>query len=315
MAAAVALLAAGAFVLPAGVQAQHQHHHDHGDAHAHHDHAGGPVECRTLAGPPWSGLPGNDLELVRRVEASVAQFANPEAARAAGFRPAFGHIPTMGVHWIHAGRMARGFNVDEPDHLMFARIGDREELVGVAFAFMGSLDAEVPTAFESELAAWHDHPELGPRDQTLHMLHVWFVDSPYGPFAGNNFALPYGVRGIAAPDPCWLTSDEEVERFELVASTLSLLAQLGDDEGRAVEPGAIGALRGPLRDQFQRGLERLEGWEVALDVAARNGDHHGWVRAAEGLLGALRPAELRAVENVRALVKGVQEPGALRQGG
>lgn len=314
---------------PAGVDAQdhsqHQHGHDaHAEEHAHHH--GGPVECRSLATPPWSGLPSSDLQQIQRLEESLARLDTPEAARRAGFRPAFGNIPTMGVHWIHQERMARGFVLDEPDHLMFAPVNGEEKLVGVAYAFVGPLDAEIPASFESELATWHDHPELGGRGQTLHMLHVWRVPSPYGPFAGNNFVLPFMGRGITPPDACWIQSDEDVERLEVVGSAFALVDRVGDraggeallhligqgaaaGDGSAAGTRAAGAAALRLGERLASGLE---GWAFALDLAARHGDAEGWRAAADGMIEWMEPAQRQAVEALRRGVTHVQVPSSAR---
>jgi hypothetical protein len=300
--------------LPTGGAAQDHAHHGHGAAQDHHHHHGGPVECTTLAAPPWSGLPDRDRSMILRLEEAVAPFATPAAAAAAGFRPQFGNIPTMGVHWIHAGRMQAGIRAEEPDHLMFAEVNGEERLVGMAYAFVGPVGAEMPEFFESELAAWHDHPELGGRDQTLHMLHVWLVPSPYGPFSGNNFFLPFLGRGVTPPDACWIDGDDAVERLELVGSTFSLVNQLREPEEARGGGAAIFQLRGPAREVLAARAERFDAFGEELDAAARAGDRAAWEATADRMLAELGPVERRAVEAIRAVVKGVQLPGAFRGG-
>jgi hypothetical protein len=311
-----ASLAAGLLGLSSPAVARAQDHGGHAHHHTH-DHAGGPVDCRTLAAPPWAGLSEADRERIRSLEASLAGLRSPEAAARAGFAPALGNIPTMGVHWVNARRMRGGFRADEPDHLMFVPREGGDELVGVAYAFRGPIDAAVPKAFESELAAWHDHPALGGGPgQTLHMLHVWLVPSPYGPFAGNNFFLPFRGRDVTPPDPCWLTTPEDVERLELVASTLALLDLVeGRDTGSGVARLGAGARfqGGALRQQFGRALERLEGWVAALDIAARHGDREAWTDVATRMLDALSPLERQVVDGLRQRVKGAQTPSASRE--
>ncbi len=313
----LAALAVGALGLLVAVDARaqdhgHHDHQGHGDAHAHHH--GGPVECTTLAAPPWSGLSERDRSMILRLEEGVAAFSTPEAAARAGFRPQFGNIPTMGVHWIHAGRMRAGIRLEEPDHLMFAPVDGEERLVGMAYAFVGPVDAEMPRAFESELAAWHDHPELGGAGQTLHMLHVWLIPSPYGPFAGNNFFLPLMGRGITPPDACWIDGDDAVERLERVASTFSLVNQLTEPEAPRGGGAAIFQLRGQAREVLAARMERFDAAAAELDAAARTGDREGWERVADRMLADLGPVERQAMEAIRAVVKGVQLPGAFRGG-
>jgi len=286
--------------------------HDHG---GHAGHAGAPVDCRTLAAPPWSGLSQADRAVIDRMRQTLQTVAEPTAARAAGFAPQLGDIPTMGVHWTNRARMRDPVQADAPDHLLFTRIGGRDSLVGVAYAFRGPVDATIPKMFESPLASWHDHADLGGgTGTTLHMLHVWFVPSPYGPFAGNNFFLPLLAAGRVLPNPCWIQSDADVTRLETLATLSDLLHRAADSSAApAVAPrrdtsgtmGAIGALP-MLASVLKATAARLTPQFAALDAAARAGDRAAWERAADETLAALRPGERRVVDLVRARVKGAQ---------
>ena len=104
------------------------------------------------------------------------------AASSAGFRPVFGWIPTMGVHWVAGGQMMNGrqANVNMPSQLMFSKINGRDSLVGAAYAyFTATADTVRPTIFDGA-PPWHERKDLGPPGGTLVMLHVWFVASPKG---------------------------------------------------------------------------------------------------------------------------------------
>jgi hypothetical protein len=275
--------------------------HDHG---AMASHAGGPVDCRTLAAPPWSGLPEADRRAIASLQTSLAPFRATSAAARDGFAPTLGDIPTMGVHWVNRTRMEDGVRVEHPDHLLFTRIGGRDSLVGAAYAFRGPVNATIPPTFSSDLAHWHDHANLGGgAGQTLHMLHVWFVPSPYGPFAGNNFFLPLMAAGIATPNPCWITSKTDVDRFELVATLVDLLHRQQDTAmmspgsrrqarrglgGGGMAGGAMGggaAMQGPVAALATRLAPQL----AALDSAARRNERAEWEQSADALLGALQP--------------------------
>jgi hypothetical protein len=269
-----------ALVAPTGVSSQAP------EDHAAHSHAGAPVECTTLAAPPWTGLPDSDRTQVERLQASMSALASPEAARAAGFVPVLGDIPGMGVHYVHAARARDGIDVDEPDHLLFAEIDGRDELVGVAYAFRDTPDTDVPIPFESDLAHWHDHPQFAPEGQTLHMLHVWFVPSSNGPFAGLNFWLPFRSAGIEPPSACWMADEEDAQRIRIVSFALAPRSW-GDGGARVVQPQADRA--------------DLLG---ALDAAAKQGDRAAWMAAAERFLADLTPVELAAAERqLRALTE------------
>ena len=185
-----------------------------------HIHAGEPVSCTTLASPPWSGLSETDRLQVAALRQAMSELDTPEAARAAGFNPALGDIPGMGMHWVHMGRSLDGVWIDAPDHLMFSTIDGREQLVGVAYVFIDVPETEVPIPFESDLARWHDHPQFADQGRTLHMLHVWFVPSSNGPFVGLNFWLPYRTAGIEPPSSCWMADEADADRIRNVSFAL-----------------------------------------------------------------------------------------------
>lgn len=62
---------------------------------------------------------------IREVHQAMRSLASPAAAKAAGFEPVLGWIPTMGVHWVNPVRMQAGrtFKLGEPAQLMFSPIG------------------------------------------------------------------------------------------------------------------------------------------------------------------------------------------------
>ena len=246
-----------------------------------HSHASAPVSCTTLASPPWTGLPDADRLQFASLQQTMAALRTPEAARAAGFQPALGNIPGMGVHYVNSARGRDPVNIDEPDHLMFSSVDGQEQLVGAAFAFVDFPDTDEPIPFQSELATWHDHPQFADEGRTLHMLHVWFIPSSNGPFAGLNFWLPYHSAGIATPSSCWMADEADANRIQNVSFAL-------------VPPSAR---RGPeaLQRYEARQAERSE-LLAALDAAALAVDHDAWVAAADVFLADLTQVEQRTVE-------------------
>ncbi len=246
-----------------------------------HSHASAPVSCTTLASPPWTGLPDADRLQFASLQQTMAALRTPEAARAAGFQPALGNIPGMGVHYVNSARGRDPVNIDEPDHLMFSSVDGQEQLVGAAFAFVDFPDTDEPIPFQSELATWHDHPQFADEGRTLHMLHVWFIPSSNGPFAGLNFWLPYHSAGIATPSSCWMADEADANRIQNVSFAL-------------VPPSAR---RGPeaLQRYEARQAERSE-LLAALDAAALAVDHDAWVTAADVFLADLTQVERRTVE-------------------
>ena len=260
------------FMAPRSALSQTNHDQDH-------SHAGEPVDCTTLAMPPWSGLPEADGLQVATLRQAMLELDTPQAARAAGFNPVLGDIPGMGVHYVHMGRSLDGVWIDAPDHLMFSNIDGREQLVGAAYVFLGEPETKVPIPFESGLARWHDHPEFGDDGLTLHMLHVWFVPSSNGPFAVLNFWLPYRNAGIEPPSSCWMADEADADRIRHVSFAL-------------VPPPRWQAAAEPVVERQAARGEML----AALDAAARAVDHDAWVVAADHFLADLSKAERTAVE-------------------
>ncbi len=249
---------------------------DHADAPGQdHSHAGEPVSCTTLAMPPWSGLPEADRLQVATLQRMMSELNTPEAARAAGFNPALGDIPGMGIHYVNMMRNMDGVNVDAPDHLMFIDIDGQEQLMGAAFAFIDVPNTEEPIPFESDLARWHDHPQFADQGQTLHMLHVWFVPSSGGPFAGLNFWLPYRTAGIEPPSSCWMADEADADRIRNVSFALV------PPREPTAEAAALFAERRAARGDML----------AALDAAARAVDHDAWVAAADRYLADLSDRE------------------------
>lgn len=270
---------------------------DHADQG--HSHAGEAVSCTTLASPPWTGLPNVDREQFAALREAVSGLETPEAARAAGFNPALGDIPGMGVHYVNSARSRDGVQRNAPDHLLFVEIDGRERLVGAAYAFVDVPETEIPIPFESELAKWHDHPEFADEGRTLHMLHTWFIPSSNGPFAGLNFWLPYLTAGVAPPSSCWMADEADADRIRNVSFALvPPRARPGQPAPPATEPSA----------------ERVKILAV-LDFAARALDHDGWVEAADSFLADLSESErMRVALTLRALMQ-AQMSSAERGGG
>ncbi len=289
---ALALFGTVMVLLAPGEASAQTHEHSHDDhGHAGHSHASGPVDCRVLAAPPWVGLPEADRNRIAVAQRSVEHLATPQAARAAGFVPVLGNIPGMGVHYVHMGRTRDGLKVEEPDHLLFAPVDGEEQLVGVAYAFHDVVDTQVAVPFESELARWHDHPELAPAGQTMHMLHLWFVPSSNGPFAGLNFWLPFHGAGIEPPSACWMAEPEVADRIQTVSFAL---ASSSRGIGQLLRRIAAARTGGPAANRSEVRQELLS----ALDDAARRDDRDAWVATADRFIAELTARERAVVDGL-----------------
>ena len=170
------------------------------------------------------------LEQVREVAKLAERWGSEDSARAAGFVPALGWFPFMGTHWVHRVGVLMGKSTShlEPSQLMFSRINGRETLVGAAYAYFAPLaDSTRPAIFDGA-PPWHGHDDLRMAGTSLVMLHVWFVDSPDGPFAGMNPLLPYWAMGLTPP-PAEMMQDSAAN--VRVRKAALAIAELADTSG------------------------------------------------------------------------------------
>lgn len=229
---------------------------------------------------------------VDRVRAATTSFASPAAARSAGFEPAFGWFSTMGRHWVNDTRMAAGRNAkaSEPSQLMFSPIAGHDSLVGAAYAYFAAIgDTTRPVLFASA-PAWHEHPNLAPPGQTLVMLHVWFVPSPDGPFAGHNPNLPFWALRLTPPPAARFT---DPKTGPIARQAALALGEVADTSG--VFP--LLAAREPLHAQLAALRDSVRPLVAELDAAQRAGDWARWDRAATraaGYWAGMRAAYLAA---------------------
>jgi hypothetical protein len=214
---------------------------------------------------------------------AVVPLGLPGAAANAGFRPAFGWIPTMGEHWVSRAQMVNGRQTDraKPSQLMFSTIAGKDSLVGAAYAYVTVVGDTVRPVLFDGAPPWHEHRDLAPEGMTLVMLHVWFVPSPDGPFAGTNPNLPFWALGLDAPSPSRMRDSafrSRVYRASLalaeVADTTSILATL---KSRPEVRAAIDAHRDTVRSLVTALREAQKAkntarWDRTLEKTARQWD-------------------------------------------
>jgi hypothetical protein len=252
--------------------------------HAAHAHHAGRRDSLTATGRA-------QLDAARRATAALA---TPEAARAAGYRPMFGHVPLQGEHYVRVDLvLADTFDVERPSVLMFAPVAGRPTLVGAAYAYLHPVGAPPPAGFDGAGGAWHAHERLShiPGRQLL-MMHAWFVDAPDGPWARYNPWLPYLAAGLTPPSAAALADSAAGEQARRLGFALAsantppmlfrwLERQGGDSLRARVEPhrAAITAL-----------VPQLAAAERAGDQAARARLAADAVRHGDALADAYRGA-------------------------
>lgn len=153
--------------------------------------------------PPTAAQLAAADRLVAATRTAIAQYADPAAAVAAGYRPSGPTTIGAVVHYEHQGRLHDGVTLDpsQPEMLVYGVTVQGPLLLGVVYALPWPL-AEAPDAGGGSLTAWHAHTNVcfslaglvgllspfgtcpagsaniafGP------MLHVWTVDLPGSPF-------------------------------------------------------------------------------------------------------------------------------------
>jgi hypothetical protein len=210
---------------------------------------------------------------IRDVEKRAAVVSTPDTARAAGYEPVLGWIPMMGTHWVHGPRMLQGrsaVTLAEPSQLMFSPVDGKETLVGIAYAYYQPLkdDAAPPALFDGA-PAWHDHPDLSPPGTNMLMLHVWFVPSPGGPFAGLNPFLPYWAAGVTPPAVDRLRDHAFAVRVRKGAVAL---AEIVDPAGLF----PVIARRPAVKPVLEEGRTAIRLLVPQIEAARRAGDQAQW---------------------------------------
>jgi hypothetical protein len=154
--------------------------------------------------------------LIERVRATTVHLRDRKAAARAGYRRVGIDFPAMGEHWVNPGLLLRrGLDFDKPSILTYTVIDDRPTLTGVVFTIALDPGESAPAVAGAE-RPWHEHNESiadeslvrpavsAPRNdrRRLAVLHLWTeAPNPAGPFATENWALPFARLGLTVPDP------------------------------------------------------------------------------------------------------------------
>jgi hypothetical protein len=208
---APALLVVAAFALltpVARAQDHSSHAHDSAPRPAH-SHADDGTDAGDASDPAIAAL-------IERVRAATAHLRDRTAAARAGYRRVGVDFPAMGEHWVNPGLLIRrGLDYDKPSILTYTLMDGQPTLTGVVFTV--ALDpGESPPPIAGAERPWHEHNESiadeslvrpagdAPRNdkRRLAVLHLWTeAPNPAGPFATENWALPFARLGFAVPDP------------------------------------------------------------------------------------------------------------------
>jgi hypothetical protein len=220
------------------------------------------------------------LKQIRDVQDRMRSLATTDQAGKAGYEPVLGWIPMMGTHWVHGPRMLQGptaVSRAEPSQLMFSPINGKDTLVGVAYAYYApNNDTSAPPVLFDGAPGWHDHPNLAPPGTNLLMLHVWFVSSPDGPFAGLNPFLPYWAAKLTPPTIERMSDPVVSVRVRKAAIAL---AEVVDPTGLF----PIIARRPAVRPVLEERREAIRALMPQLETARNAADQAGWDAIADKL--------------------------------
>jgi hypothetical protein len=223
-----------------------------------------------MAGMSHTAVSAKAQKEIDSVAKATVSLGTSKAAASAGFQPVFGWIPTMGVHWVDETRMvkAKQSDIAAPDNLMFSPINGRDSLVGAAYAYLGPVsDTARPRLFDGT-PPWHEHQNLAPAGQTLVMLHVWFVPSPDGPFAGTNPNLPFWAAGLDAPDASRWHDAAYSSRVRRASLALSEVVDPTSIFPNLESRPAVHAVLVARRDSVRTLIPQLLAAQTAKDAAA-----------------------------------------------
>ncbi len=163
--------------------------------------------------------PDSVARFLQRARDATARYRDRQVAISDGYRVMGPEFPGMGEHWINLAIVfGAHFDAARPAILEYATIDGAPTLVGVAYA-LPLLADETPPDFPSA-AAWHAHRETVDDEARLveqisaahagqhadaggarlAMLHAWiWLDNPDGPWAANNWSLPFARAHVIPP--------------------------------------------------------------------------------------------------------------------
>jgi hypothetical protein len=159
--------------------------------------AAGPLlAAGTGAGDSEPDQAAAQANLVQIVRQATAQFADVNAAIAAGYEPAFGCVTgpdmgAMGVHYINGALVSGGqLNPQEPQALIYEPVGKAMKLVGVEFIAIAdpwlTAHQQAPPVLEGQLLQYIGTPNRYALPG-LFELHVWaWRDNPHGAYVDWN---------------------------------------------------------------------------------------------------------------------------------
>lgn len=245
---------------------------------------GAPTVAYSQVNTPATTI--DQARLVATVREATARYRDRTEAIDAGYRRIGPDFPGMGEHWISVPLLLEG-GVDprRPPILEYVEINGVPTLVGAAFAVLLAPGTEPSTTgLPVDAGVWHYHGGTVSEESFMRghahalpsrhdkpriaVLHVWaWLDNPDGPFATDNWALPFARLGLARPSQP--PSPEAAHALGLAAAGESYyLAVLTPERDRnAPRRADIASLLGTAAIDIREVL-RTQPLDVAMAAAA-----------------------------------------------
>jgi hypothetical protein len=156
-----------------------------------------------------------ETTILKQIREATARYRDATVAEQDGYRRIGQDFPAMGEHWISLKvATADVFDPKQPSILLYARKGERLELVGAAFTALLDPGETVPGP-ACLSARWHEHAgtldeELFATDHAQHggsdrfkvlVLHAWTqLEHARDAFAVENWRLPFLRENLSLSD-------------------------------------------------------------------------------------------------------------------
>jgi hypothetical protein len=156
-------------------------------------------------------------------QAGTLRYRDLAAARADGYRPLGGELPSLGEHWVHNRRaLANVLDPAAPSILVYVRVAGEPVLAGVAYTRFLAPGAPLPDFPRGRPHAWHEH-NGGVEDEVLPLAHHGVSQSakagdgstastpanahPSGVVPRLRIAVMHAWIGVANPAGVWVSEN------------------------------------------------------------------------------------------------------------
>jgi hypothetical protein len=219
-------------------------------------------------------------------------------------------FPAMGEHWVNGELLMRSeINPRRPAILTYAEIDGKLTLTGVVYA-LALTHGEVPPNI-SPSAQWHEH--VGTIDEEsllfghdhqpgedhirLVVMHAWvWVPNPAGPFATDNWALPFARLGVAVAQPI---RPRAARAASLLSGSATYYARLFTSVGKLDDRESTS-----LSDIVERHRGIVQQWWGARTSADSLSDNELaqleslWLQLEADIRASIRPASAQRLRRV-----------------